>query len=154
MMRKHTVRKHRPVDPGAYIRALGMQQKLADIQQIDLAVPVRTAAMAMRSGVAVEHHVHTLASCVNVSLVLCERGAGKEYESDIIAAQMALMRTIERGKRTGRWGFDGPALHEVERALQVWDAQLDVVPKSSLRDAVREVHSRMDRGLVFEVARS
>ena len=150
-MRKRTSRKRRIADPTAWQRALGMQHVLDDGQQTDLVLPVRMAAMAMRSGVAVEHHMHTLASCANVCLILAERGAGEEYQSDIIAAQLALMRTIERGKRTGRWGFDGPAIGEVERMLEVWEAQLGAVARDALRQAVREVHSRMDRGLVFEV---
>ena len=152
MSRKHTARRHRQIDPTAALRALGMQQQLDDAMQADLAIPVRAAALAMRSGAAVEHHVHTLASCANVCMVLAERGAGREYLPQIIAGQMALMRTIQRGKSTGRWGFDGPAIVEVETLLQVWDAQLAVVPRDALRHAVREVHSRMDKGLVFEVA--
>lgn len=150
-MRKRTSRKRYRADPGAWLRALGMQHGLDDSQQTDLALPVRMAALAMRSGAAVEHHVHTLASCANVCLVLAERGAGTEYTSDVIEAQLALVRTIERGKRSGRWGFDGPAIAAVERMLAIWDQQLQAVPRDALRQAVREVHSRMDRKLVFEV---
>lgn len=153
-MRKRTSRKRYRADPGAWLRALGMQQALDDSQQTDLALPVRMAALAMRSGAAVEHHVHTLASCANVCLVLAERGAGAEYTGDVIEAQLALVRTIERGKRAGRWGFDGPAIAAVERMLAIWDQQLQAVPRDALRQAVREVHSRMDRKLVFEVARA
>lgn len=68
-MRKRTPRRHRAVDPGAALRALGMKQQLDDSM------------------------------------------------------------------------------------LQVWDAQLAVVPRDAMRYAVREVHSRMDRGEVFEVMR-
>ena len=63
-------------------------------QQVDLTLGVRTAALALRSGVGVEHHVHTLASAINVALVLAERGAGREFQDEIIAAQTALVRTI------------------------------------------------------------
>lgn len=150
-MRKRTQRRHRAADPGAFLRAIGMQQQLDDSQQVDLTLAVRVAAQAMRSGAGMECHVDTLASAVNVALILCERGAGKEYEPAIIAAQTALMRTIERGKRTGRWGFDGPALAEVDTALAIYEAQLAAVPRIAARDAVREVTRRLNQGHVFEV---
>lgn len=152
-MRKRGARRHAQADPGAFLRAIGLQQQLDGGQQLDLTLAVRVAAQALRSGAGVEHHVHTLASAVNVALVLTERGAGREFQDLIIAGQTALVRTIERGRRTGRWGFDGPALAEVDAALAVYEAQLAAVPCIAARDAVREVTRRVNQGHVFEVVR-
>lgn len=152
-MRKRGARRPRPPDAGAFLRAIGLQQQLDGGQQLDLTLAVRAAAQALRCGVGVEHHVHTLASAVNVALVLCERGAGHEFQNVIITGQTALVRTIERGRRTGRWGFDGPALAEVDAALAVYEAQLAAVPCIAARDAVREVTRRVNQGHVFEVVR-
>ena len=152
-MRRKTPRRHRAADPDAFLRAIGLQHGMDAGQQVDLTLGVRAAALALRSGVGVEHHVHTLASAINVALVLAERGAGREFQDEIIAAQTALVRTIERGRRSGRWGFDGPALAEVDRALAVYEAQLAAVPRIAARDAVREVTRRVNQGNVFEVVR-
>lgn len=152
-MRKRGARRPRPPDAGAFLRAIGLQQQLDGGQQLDLTLAVRVAAQALRSGAGVEHHVHTLASAVNVALVLCERGAGHEFQNVIIAGQTALVRTIERGRRTGRWGFDGPALAEVDAAIAVYEAQLAAVPCITALDAVREVTRRVNQGHVFEVVR-
>lgn len=152
-MRKKTQRRHRLADPGAFLRAIGLQHGMDAGQQMDLTLVVRAAALALRSGVGVEQHVHALASAINLALVLSERGTGREFQNEIITAQTALVRTIERGKRTGRWGFDGPALAEVDRALAIYEAQLAAVPCVEARDAVREVTRRVNQGHVFEVVR-
>lgn len=152
-MRKRAHRPHRPPDPAAFLRAIGLQHGMDANQQRDLTLGVRAAVLALSSGAGCEDHVHTLASAVNVALVLCERGAGGEFQDDIIAGQLALMRTIERGKRTRQWGFDGPALGEVERALEVYEAQLAAVPRIEARDAVRETARRVQQGHVFEIKR-
>lgn len=152
-MRKRTARRPHSADPGAFLRAIGLQQQLDDAQQVDLTLGVRAAVLAMRNGAGLEDHVHTLASAINVALVLCEQGAGREFQDDVIAGQLALMRTIERGKRTGQWGFDGPALAEVDQALAIYEAQLAAVPCIAARDAVREVTRRVQQGHVFEVVR-
>lgn len=152
-MRKRTHRRHRPADPGAFLRAIGLQHGMDAGQQVDLTLGVRAAALALSRGAGEEAHVHTLASAINVALVLTERGAGREFQDDIIAAQTALMRTIERGRRSGRWGFDGPALVAVERAIEIYEAQLAAVPRVEARDAVREVARRVQQGHVFEIVR-
>lgn len=152
-MRKRAPRRHCPADPGAFLRAIGLQHGMGDAQQRDLTLLVRAALLALSRGAGGEQQVFDLASAVNVALVLCERGAGPEFEADLIKAQEALVRTIERGRHTGRWGFDGPALAALERALWVYEAQLAVVPCVEARDAVREVDRRVRQGHVFEVVR-
>jgi len=152
-MRKRGERNRRPADPGAFMRAIGLQHGMDDAQQRDLTLRVRVALLALSRGVGTQQHVFDLASAVNVALVLTERGAGREFQDDIIAAQTALMRTIERGRRSGRWGFDGPALGEVERAIEIYEAQLAAVPRIEARDAVREVTRRVQQGHVFEIVR-
>lgn len=152
-MRKRGARSHRQADPGAFLRAIGLQHTLDASQQTDLVLAVRAAAGGMRAGVGVEHHVHTLASAVNLALILCERGVGREYQQTVIDAQLALMRTIERGQRSARWGFDGPAIAQIEAALEVYESQLAVVAAVELRDAVREVTKRVNQGHVFQIER-
>ena len=150
-MRKRTPRRHRPADPGAFLRAVGLQHGLDASQQTDLTLGVRAALLALSRGAGEESHVHTLASAVNVALVLTERGTGLAHQGEVVAAQEALVRTIERGKHSGRWGFDGPALAAVGRAVDVYEAQLAAVPCIEARDAVRGVTRRVQQGHVFEV---
>ena len=152
-MRKRGSRRHRPAEPGAFLRAIGLQHGLDGAQQRDLTLGVRTSLLALSRGAGLENHVHTLASAINVALVLTERGTGLEFQADIIAAQEALVRTIERGRCTGRWGMDGPALVAIGRALDVYEAQLAAVPCVEARAAVREVTRRVQQGHVFEVVR-
>ena len=151
-MRKRGARFQRRVDPHAGLQAIAMHHRIDDSQQVDLIIGVRAAAFAMRSGTGAEDHVHTLASAINTALLLCERGAGSEHTATVIDAQFALVRTIERGKRSGKWGFDGPALVQVEAGIEVLEAQLASVTRIEARDAVLEVIRRVQQGHVFEVA--
>lgn len=151
-MRKSCRRSMRYADPSAFLRVVDRQQQLDESQMVDLTLAVRAAAHALRIGAGTEHHVHTLASCINLALVLTERGAGIEFQPAVIAAQEALVHTIERGKRTGQWGFSGPDMKRVDAAVELYEAQLQAIPRRAAIEAVREVTSRMDRGLVFEVA--
>ncbi len=153
VMRKRAAGRPRVADPAAFLRAIGMQHTLDASQQTDLVLAVRAAAGGMRAGVGVEHHVHALASAVNLALILCERGVGREYQQTVIDAQLALIRSIERGRRSARWGFDGPAIAQIEAALEVYEAQLAVVAAVELRDAVREVTKRVNQGHVFQIER-
>ena len=150
-MRKRGARRAQVADPGAFLRAVGLQQRLDDGQQVDLMLTVRAAVLALRSGAGCEHHAWALASALNAALVLAERGTGAEWLETIVVGQLAVQRLIERARRSWRWGFDGPAMGEVEAALKVYEAQLSAVPRIEVRDAVREVSLRVDRGLVFEV---
>lgn len=153
-MRKRAAYRPRRIDPAACLRAVGLHHTLDAGQKTDLLLAVRAAAAGLRLGQGVEHHVHTLASAINLALILSERGVGVEHAPAIIDAQLALMRTIERGHRTGRWGFDGPAMVEVEHAVAVYESQLDHVAGIELRDAVQEVTRRMSQGHVFSIERA
>ena len=151
-MRKRGARFKRRIDPHAGLHAIAMHHRIDNTQQVDLTIGVRAAALAMRSGAGTEDHVHTLASAINTALLLCERGTGSEHTAAVIDAQFALVRTIERGKRSGKWGFDGPALAQVEAGIEVFEAQLASITRIEARDAVREVTRRVNQGHVFEVA--
>ena len=150
-MRKRGARRAQVADPGAFLRAVGLQQRLDDGQQVDLMLTVRAAVLALRSGAGCEHHAWALASALNAALVLAERGTAAEWLETIVVGQLAVQRLIERARRHKRWGFDGPALSEVEAALAVYEAQLEAVPRGEVIEAVREVGRRVNRGHVFEV---
>lgn len=140
-------------DPGAWLRAVGMQQPLTDDQLRDLGVAVHMSIERMRLGMGIELDFHTLAAAVNVSLILCERGVGAEHLPIVYAAQDALIEILGRNRRTGKWGCSGGNLQALNEAVKLHEAQIASVARVECRDALLEARRRAARGQVLnEVA--
>ena len=153
-MRKRGAHFTRRIDPCAGMHAIGMQHRLDTTQQADLGIALRVSLEAIRTGQADEQAFHTIAACINVSLVLCERGVAADHLPAIKAAQDGLLRMLKRGRDTGRWVFDGPGMQAVVHGIALHEAQLDIVTRKEAADAMREVMRRIDRGDVFDESRT
>lgn len=148
MRKRSTYRPYR-VDPGAALHTIAMQHGMNSGQLQDLGLAMHGAIERMRTGHGVESDFHDLAATVNVSLILCERGTGAEYEQIVKDAQHALMRTLERGRKTGRWGFDGEGYTQITRAVALHEQQIALVPRVECVEAMNECRRRMERGQVL-----
>lgn len=149
-MRKRGATFARRVDPLAAFRSADRQHPLDSGQKIQLGVVLRTHLEALRVGRADEVAFHNLASGVNVSMVLAERGLGAEYSAQIGAAQESMLRLRINGGR-GRWLLDGPSLVALVDWLAIYEAQLESASQQEAINALDEVCKRVRRGQVFEV---
>lgn len=149
-MRKRGAHFQRRLDPHAALRAIGMQQPLDASQQGDLGVALRISFEALRTGRATEQEFHTMAACINVSLVLCERAVGAEHMPIVHSAQAALLRLWQRGKTSGRWGLDGPGLNAIKHGVELHEAQLASIIRREAAEAMREVRRRIECGNIFQ----
>lgn len=143
--KKFTTRR----DPSAIQRALVGVKPLADDQVTDLGLTYRMALELLRCGMGEECHVHTLACTSNIALVLAERSYGADSIEQIKQAQDGIMRCFGRGRRTGKWGLDGEAITAITQMIALHDAQLVVARQKDIREAIGEVHKRMNRGDVL-----
>jgi hypothetical protein len=89
-----------------------------------------------------------LAHALGVSLIRAEEIAGKDFEKNpmlepIAVASMALDRCADRYKRTGRWGFDGPALAEVLAGIDIYDTIITASSPLQMALAVDERERRL-----------
>lgn len=98
------------------------------------AIRVLTAFQHIRDGLAVDYTEHdVLAHAIGVSLLRAYDIAGDDPATNhmlpyLLKATDALRRLGERYQRTGRWGFDGPALQEVKDGIDVYE---EILMKSS-----------------------
>lgn len=143
--KKFTTRR----DPAAIQRVLVGVNPLAGDQVTDLGLAYRMALECLHSGHGQEAHVHTLACTSNIALVLAERGYGADSIEQIKDAQDGIMRCFGRGRRTGKWGLDGEAITAITQMIALHDAQLVVARQKDIREAIGEVHKRMNRGDVL-----
>lgn len=153
-MKKRGAHFNRRIDPHAGLHAIAMQHRLDAGQQADLGVALRVNLEALRTGRADETAFHALAAAINVSLVLCERDIGADYLRAIKRAQAGLLRLWTRGKQSGRWVFDGSGWHDTMVAIELHEAQMQIVTRKEASDAMREVMRRIHRGDVFEEQRA
>ena len=149
-MRKRGATFTRRIDPLAAFRSADRQHPLDSGQKLQLGVVLRTHLEALRTGKADATAFHNLASGVNVSMVLAERGLGDSYSEQIGAAQEAMVRLKVNGDR-GRWLLSGPALVALFDWLAIYEAQLEATSQQEAMDALDEVDRRVRRGQIFEV---
>ena len=149
-MRKKGKSFARRVDPLAAFKSADRQHPLDSGQKLQLGVVLRTHLEALRVGKADATAFHNLASGVNVSMVLAERGLGAEDSAQIGAAQEAMVRLKVNGD-CGRWLLNGPSLVSLFDWLMVYEAQLEATSQQEAIDALNEVDKRVRRGQIFEV---
>lgn len=146
-MSRHT-RQH--YDPHAFLRAVARQQRLQDAEQRSRGVKIRVAVEALRTGRALDTVYHTLANCINVSMILCEQGRGAEHLGIAKAATDALLNLWRRGTSSGRWLLDGPGLHAVMRGIELHEAHLASVSAGEIAAAQEEMRRRIAAGDIPE----
>lgn len=121
-------------------------------QTTDLGIAYHVALNEMINGRGTEEHWSTIACALNIALVVAETGPGADSVGIIKGALAGLVRSRDRARRGGKWGFDGDALIDVKIALETHDAQMALVPKASVLAALAEVHRRIDAGEAFKEA--
>lgn len=126
---------------------------LNDEQQRDIAIVFGSAITRMAGGKGTEETLHNIIFMCNVSLIMCEQDIGAQYEQDLIEALNGSFRAKLRGEKTGRWGFDGPALVAIRRAYDVHTAQVEIAERRDFKRALDEVTRRINAGDVYREER-
>ncbi|KWI50287.1 hypothetical protein WT72_24250 [Burkholderia pseudomultivorans] len=121
-------------------------------QKTDLGIAYYMALNEMTNGRGTEEHWSTVTCALNLALVIAETGPGFDGIGIIKSALAGAVRSRDRARRTGKWGFDGDALIDVRIALETHDAQMATVSKAAILKALGEVHRRIDAGDVFKEA--
>ena len=129
-------------DPMAMFKVIGGASNFTPDEQAQIQLPVRAAYDNLLHGPGCEGDFHTLASAVNVALVASER-IDPLVEQGCIAARDALFRTKDRHTALGRWGFDGPAIAEIEQAVEIYEQLTTLLTARQVQDTMQEVLSRM-----------
>lgn len=121
---------------------------LADDQLTDIGTGYWLALTNLTTGSGSEASWCTLVCALNIGMVLCEMGIGKEYEDAFVAALDGAFRAKQRN--SGSFRLDGDGLQAVRQALAVHDSQLEVASRSEIVQAMRTVRERIDAGNVYQ----
>ena len=142
--------KHRyHADPMAIFKVMDKLTPFNDIELLRLELPIRLAFEALRTGRGTESDFHDLCAAVNTTMVRSE-SVDPLCEQTAIAARDALMRCWHRHEKTQRWGFGGPALHEIEAGISLHEQLIRLSTPLQMIEALREVLRRGDCGEVAQ----
>ncbi len=135
-MKKHCLRRH--YTPGTLLLR---QQRDA------IVLPAHIALDAIELGAGSIYHRHTLAAYLNIVGVCANRmvGAAQETRDAIDAAKYALVSADRRYLATDKWGFSGPEMLSIRRAVTLSDALLMRVNSGMLTYAVDFVSYANDK---------
>ena len=125
---------------------------LASDQLSDLGLAYWLSFEQLRSGSASEEAWSCVVAALNIATAFAEADIGAEHEKDIIRALDGAFRAKVRSAKTGNFRLDGEALRDIEHALIVHDAQLEVATRAETVTALQLVHRRVAEGHVYKEA--
>jgi len=141
-------KRQRRIDPLSVYRVFNRLQPFTQAELMQLELPIRISFESLRNGTGAESDFHDLAAAINVTLVRCEQ-INPLAEQAAIDARDALMRSWHRWQTVGLWGFDGPALAQVEAGIYLHEQLIRMSTPEQMMQAGREVRRR---GAMGEVA--
>ncbi|AJX59487.1 hypothetical protein AQ938_06700 [Burkholderia pseudomallei] len=154
-------RPYRP-RPSSRCDALGPIQRAAQAaidrapmsedQARDLGIAYHLSLERMLKGTGDEEAWSTVTCSLNIALVLAERGIAADDVELLVRALEGAFRAKQRAAQTGRWAYDGDAIHDIREAFAVHDEQMRVALVGEVRAALNEVHRRIDAGNVYREA--
>ena len=156
-MKKRKQHKPKPVNPISGLHAIlkrfdndEMKKPLRSDKTMDLSLAYRLALQTMMTGDSREEDWSVCVTSLNVGLVLCEMGIGREYEALFNEALLGAFKSKLRAQRTGSWRFDGDALNAIKHAFTVHEEQIKFATQEEVILALQTVRNRIDEGLVYE----
>ena len=128
-------------DPMAMFKCINKIEPFRPDELLRLELPIRLSFEALRTGQGTESDFADLCAAINTTMVRSE-AIDPLCEQTAIAARDALMRCWRRHEATGRWGFDGPALLEVEAGIALHEQLIRLSTPLQMIEALREVQRR------------
>jgi hypothetical protein len=128
-------RRHQ-ADHGAVLRLLFRSAPYNAAELDDKKQPIRASYAALKSGTGTEVDFENLDIAICTTLVR-SRSIDELCVITATVARDALERTWARYQRTGRFGFDGPALASVQDAIELHEQLLDLSTPKQMMDAAR-----------------
>ena len=136
----HARRKYQ-ADPSSIYKLMNKLQPFTPEELLQLELPIRISFESIKTGSGTERDFHDIAAAINTAIVR-SKSVDPLCESVAIAARDALVRTWHRFERTGRIGFDGPAIGELESGIELHEQLIRLSTPIQMLDAGREVIRR------------
>lgn len=121
-------------------------------QLSDLGLAYWLSLEQLRTGDATEEAWSVVVTALNIVLGMVESGVGAEYAQTFNDALAGAFRAKTRSAKRGNFRLDGDAMRDIEAALTVHDAQMEIASRAEVVAAVTLVRKRVDEGSVYRDA--
>ncbi len=136
-------------DPLSICKVMGRIQLFTEQERGALLSPVTDAFERMKTGCAKRDDFDTLGSMSNICLI-----RGEEIDPLCVVAvqrcQEALMRCLHRFEKTGRWGFDGLGIQDIEIVVDLYAQLLEMSTPQQMKAAMLVCVDRTKQGEVLQ----
>ncbi len=142
-MKKRSKYRPRKVfsDPVAWV-INGFKPMSESGEAVSLKIKNHSALTDITQGQGDRSKVDILIAAMNMAeaLYIINPDLGKQYASEIKAAQDAIFNMAKRGVQKGRFLFTGPEMQDINTGMEVHDAQLDACTIGELENAIKYVY--------------
>ena len=140
-MRKRSRYRPKPVlvSPLNYVIEGMKPIRLHDSYLLDLKIKNHGAMSNLTKGVATRKDMDMLISMVNVGEALYRLGFGEDYKDVVDDGLNALHEVAKRGDKTNRFVVKAEEMNDLNTAISLCDAQLDLVTIKDMERAMRLV---------------
>jgi hypothetical protein len=113
---------------------------------VDLKIKNHGAMAALMQGRAAKTDIDTLISMINITEALYRMGFGEDY-GDIVANALTALRDVgARGADTGKFILKASEIKALNEAMELHDAQMDVITLNDMDRAIALVTKEFERG--------
>ncbi len=111
-------------------------------EAVDLKIRNHHALLAITKGEGDRNSVDVLIAAMNMAeaLYIINPDLGKQYATEIKAAQDAIYNMAKRGVAKGRFLFTGLEMQDMNVGMEVHDAQLDTCTIAELESGIKYVY--------------
>ena len=134
-------RQRYQADPMASVKLIARLEPFTPAELLLMESPIRMSFEAILTGRGTLGDISDIGTAVNVTMVRSE-AIDPLCLQTAVAARDALLRTLHRYHATGRVGFDGPAIADVELGIDLHEQILRLSTPLQIADALREVMRR------------
>ena len=137
--------KYRPrrviLDPVSWVIS-GMKPVSSTSEAVGLKIKNHQALLEVTQGNADRNSVDILIAAMNMAeaLYVVNPDLGKQYATEIKAAQDAIFHMARRGVEKGKFLFTGLEMQAINTGMEVHDAQLDTCTIAELETAIKFVY--------------
>jgi hypothetical protein len=110
---------------------------------IELKIKNHLALANLTKGVATRQDIDSLIQAVNMVEALYRLGFGREYFTEVRAGLDALHAVGVRGVKTGRFILKSEEMNALNEAMELHDAQLEVITLKDMENAIKLVNEEL-----------
>jgi hypothetical protein len=139
--------KYRPrnviVNPIGYVIENMTPITQHDSFAVDLRLKNHLALTMLTQGKAAKSDMDVIIAALNMTESLWRLGFGKEYRQEVDAGLRALRSVGGRGIKSGKFILNAAEMAAINSAMELHDAQLDVITVKDMDSALQIVYAEM-----------